>query len=356
MTFLNQLSRLFWNRDEQRLRAAWRLGLHSILLLALTSLFIVGLMLLAVLLDLASGANLGDILAGTSPIAWVEAPWVTLVIVPLATFLGVLSATFLSGRWFDRRLFKNFGIRLSKVWWVDFAFGLALGAILMGLVFLVGWLIGSLQVTGFFKVYGYQSSFLSGFIQGLIFFILVGIYEELLSRGYHLINLAEGLNSKLLGEGWALVLAYLISSVIFGLLHLDNPNATWVSTINIALAGVFLGLGMVLTGSLAIPIGLHITWNFFQGNVFGFVVSGINVGATVIATEATGPIWLTGGNFGPEAGLLGLGAMLVGGVLTLVWVRRKGKLALAEYLTVYEPRARRTDQITQVDRPNLDAD
>jgi uncharacterized protein len=348
--------RVFWNPKDGRLRALWRLGLHTLIMILLTSAFTVGLMLLAVLLDLASGANLGDILAGTSPMAWVEAPWVTLVIVPLGTFLGVLSATFLSGRWFDRRRFQQFGIRFSRSWWADFAFGLGLGALLMGLVFLVGWLSGSLRVTGFFEVYNQDGGFIAGILQALVFFVLVGIYEELLSRGYHLVNLAEGFNRKWIGRRWALILAYLVSSLAFGLLHLGNPNATWVSTLNIALAGAFLGLGMVLTGSLAIPIGLHITWNLFQGNVFGFAVSGIRTGATVIATEVTGPAWLTGGNFGPEAGLLGLGAMLVGSVLTLVWVRRKGKLSLAEDLAVYEPRTTRANQKTGSDTPNQDVE
>lgn len=348
--------RAFWNPNEQRLRAFWRLVLHTILLLLLTSTFTIGLMLLAILLDLASGANLGDILSGTSPIALVEAPWVTLLIVPLGTLFGVLLATFLSGRWFDRRPFKKFGIRLSKVWFVDFGFGLGLGALLMGLIFLVGWLTGSLRVTGFFEVYNQDTRFLGGFLLSLVFFICVGIYEELLSRGYHLVNLAEGFNHPLIGKRWALILAFLVSSLVFGLLHLGNPNATWVSTINIALAGVFLGLGMVLTGSLAIPIGLHITWNFFQGNVFGFAVSGVRAGATVIATKATGPAWLTGGEFGPEAGLLGLGAMLIGSVLIFLWVRRKGKLALAEDLAIYAPRVKRADPQIHSDTPNLDAD
>ncbi|MBW6466368.1 MAG: CPBP family intramembrane metalloprotease [Brevefilum sp.] len=346
----------FWNPKEQRFRAFWRLGLHTLLVILLTSAFTVGLMLLAVLLDLASGANLADIIMGASPIALVEATWVTQVIVPLAALMGVLSATFLTGRWFDHRRFERFGIRLTKAWWADFAFGLVLGAVLMGLVFLVGWLTGSLRVTGYYEVYNPDTRFFSGLVMSLVFFICVGIYEELLSRGYHLVNLAEGLNHPLLGQRGALILAFLISSLAFGLLHLGNPNATWVSTLNIAFAGVFLGLGMVLTGSLAIPIGLHITWNFFQGNVFGFPVSGIQTGATVIATEAIGPTWLTGGSFGPEAGTLGLGAMLVGSVLTVLWVRRKGKLALAEDLAVYEPRTRRLDQQTGFDTPNLDVD
>jgi len=212
----------------------------------------------------------------------------------------------------------------------------------MGMIFLVGWRTGLIQITGFFKSFIPDSSFLSGFIQALIFFIFVGVYEEVLSRGYHLVNLAEGFNGNRINERWALVLAFIVSSLIFGLLHMGNPNATWISTLNISLAGIFLGLGMVLTGSLAIPIGLHITWNFFQGNVFGFAVSGVNTGATIIATESAGDQWLMGGPFGPEAGLLGLVAILLGSLLTILWIRQKHHLGLHSRLATYEPRKKET--------------
>ncbi len=356
MAILNILTRVFWNQDEKRVRALWRLAIHAVLFMMLTSFITVGLTVLAALFRLASGTRLRDVLGVNDLTTLINAPYATMVIAPLAAFLGVLGATFFAGKWLDCRPFKAFGFIFSKRWWQDFAFGLGLGALLMGLIFLVGWLTGSIHVTGFFKAFNQDISFFWGFLQALFFFILVGIYEELLSRGYHLVNLAEGFNGRLFGERGALILAYLVSSLAFGLLHLGNPNATWVSGVNIAMAGVFLGLGMVLTGSLAIPIGLHITWNFFQGTVFGFAVSGIRTGATLIATEATGPAWLTGGNFGPEAGLLGLGAMLIGCVLIIFWVRWKGKLALAEELAVYEPRINRADYQIQSDTPNLAAD
>ena len=137
-------------------------------------------------------------------------------------------------------------------------------------------------------------------------------------------NLSEGLNFGANGSKRAIMIAWILSSIVFGLFHLDNSNASFVSTSNIVVGGLLLGFGYILTGELAIPIGLHITWNFFQGNVFGFPVSGNTIPlevATFFKIDQTGPELWTGGKFGPEAGLLGLGAMLVGMILIVAWVR-----------------------------------
>ncbi len=335
MNLFKSLGRVFWNKEEKRLRALWRIGLHTILVLVLTAVFMVAILFITVVIDAIAGTNLQDVISGSELMALMDIPWIGTVLIPAATCAGIVLATFLAGKFIDRRKFREFGIVFSPKWWADFSFGLGLGALLMAFIFLVGWATGNFRVNAFFQTFNQNVSFLSGFLQSLIFFLFVGVYEEVLSRGYHLINLAEGFNHKLIGKRWALVLALLVSSLLFGLLHLGNPNASWISTLNISLAGVFLGLGMVLTGSLAIPIGLHITWNFFQGNVFGFPVSGVNTGATIIATETIGPAWLTGGAFGPEAGILGLFAMIVGSGLTLWWVSGKGKLTLQSKLAEY---------------------
>jgi uncharacterized protein len=177
---------------------------------------------------------------------------------------------------------------------------------------------------------GPQAMLAHGFNTGALF-LCVGVYEELLFRGYQIRNAAEGLNFPVVGPRNAVILAWVLSSAFFGYLHADNPNATLLSTLNITLAGMMLGLGYALTGELAIPIGLHISWNFFQGNVFDFAaVSGLEpVGATFLSTEGGGPGLWTGGPFGPEAGLLGPAAMILGSILIALWVRlRSGKLAI----------------------------
>ena len=178
------------------------------------------------------------------------------------------------------------------------------------------------------------------FIAFLVLFASVGFYEELMSRGYYFKNLAEGFNFGPVGRKVAIFLALLISAVIFGLLHAGNPNATTFSTINLFLAGVFLGVPVLLTDELAISIGVHIAWNFFQGNVFGFPVSGYTIfRTTVIDVAQGGPDLWTGGAFGPEAGLLGIAAMIVGSLLMIWWVKRtRGTVGFAHSLAEYQER------------------
>jgi uncharacterized protein len=334
---MKKIKRLFWNQKQKRLRTIWRLVLHASLVFVLTGVLMIAFLFMTVIGDAIFGTDLIGVVDRNDPMGMLSNPWLGSVLIPIATLTGIFLATVISGRWLDRRKFQDFGLRFSKVWWREFGFGLFLGAFLMGFIFLFGWLIGNVQVVGFLKSFSERGSFLTGFLQSLVFYLFVGFYEELFSRGYHLVNLAEGFNDRIIGKRWAVILALAISSIVFGLLHMNNPNATWVSTLNISFAGIFLGLGMVLTGRLAIPIGLHITWNFFQGNVFGFAVSGTMRGVTLIATESVGPVWLTGGKFGPEAGVMGLMAMVIGSVLIILWVKRGGNVKLRDDLAVYEP-------------------
>jgi membrane protease YdiL (CAAX protease family) len=253
---------------------------------------------------------------------------ITLLVTTLSIWLG--------GRLLDRRRFADFGLRFDRAWWVDFGAGLILGGLLMALIFVIEWSAGWIAITGAFAIGNLHMPFALAILLALLYYTSVGINEEVLTRGYGLRNLAEGLNLPRIGLRRAIVLAWLLSSVVFGLLHIGNANVTTMSIVNIMLAGMLFGLPYILTGRLGLSIGLHITWNFFQGNVFGFPVSGGGSQMTVIATIEQGPDLWTGGAFGPEGGLVGVAAMLLGCLLVLIWVRRSDKhatlhLPLAQY-------------------------
>ena len=298
----------FWNSSQRRPRALWRIVLF---------LLVMSLLMFALIFILP-------------PFRYEVSPFVEVV--------SILLAAWASAWLWDRRPFADYGFHFNSQWWRDFGFGLMLGALLMTGIFLVEWMAGWVEVVDTIHEGVLPGAFLPSWVFFLMTFVAVGISEELLTRGYLIRNLAEGLNMPPLYEKYAVLLAWLITAVVFGLLHLGNPHMNTLSTANLIVAGLFLGLGYIMTGELAIPIGLHISWNFFQGNVFGFPVSGISRfrQVTLIATKQHGPELWTGGAFGPEGGLLSLVAMMGGSVLILLWLRHhNGHLHLATNIATY---------------------
>lgn len=309
--------RVIVNPAERRLRLMWRLIFFVGAILAV-SLFAT---LLARVLTGGSGILTG---AGFDAL-------LALIVFSFAIWIASLVA--------DRRPFAEYGLHLSREWWRQFGFGLLLGAVLMAFVFGVQLAFGWIEIEETFVTSNTAVPFAIAILQPIMLFICVGIYEELLVRGYLLKNVAEGFSFSPLLQRGGVIVAYVFTSVLFGAMHLGNPGATLISTANIALAGFFLGLGVLLTGELALPIGIHITWNFFQGNVFGMAVSGTDwVGATVIQSAETGPDLWTGGIFGPEAGLIGIAAMILGSLATIWYVRRRqGSASIHDKIAVYKP-------------------
>jgi len=315
----------FLDRSTGRLGALWRLGIQYWAYWVLVQLFF-GLLVVPLLLAVWGGPNGSDGLdTSVSSDYYAVVPLISGV-----AGLAVATLTvWLAGRFLDRRPFSAFGFRLGAGWWLDLLFGMVLGALLITAVFLVELGLGWVEVTGSFETHG-GAPFVISILFPAATFVCVGISEEMVSRGYQLKNAAEGLNHPALGPRGAILLAWFLSSALFAMLHADNPNATLISTLNIVLAGLMLGFGYVLSGELAIPIGLHITWNFFQGAVYGFPVSGFGAfGPTLLTTEQGGPELWTGGSFGPEGGLLIPAVMLLGISLIALWTRlRTGKVSL----------------------------
>jgi uncharacterized protein len=316
---------LFLDRSTGRLRALWRLAIQYWAFRVLVPL-VFNLLMVALLLAIWGGqAPSGVLDVPVSSDYYPVAPLVSGV----AGLVAAIVTVWLAGRFLDRRSFSEFGFRLGAGWWLDLFFGMVLGALLMTAVFLIELGLGWVEVAGSFETQG-GALFVISMLLPVATFLCVGISEETVFRGYQLKNAAEGLNHPALGPRGAILLAWVLSSVFFAVLHADNPNATPISTLNIVLAGLMLGFGYVLSGELAIPIGLHITWNFFQGAVYGFPVSGFGAfGPTLLTTEQGGPQLWTGGSFGPEGGLLVPGIMLLGMSLVALWTHlRTGKVSL----------------------------
>ncbi len=313
------LKAFFWNREQARLRTGFRIILQL-------TLFYVIMKSLKLLIGVP-----GEITISTSL-------WIILALAAIR-LLRVLISVWLAGRFLDRRPFAEFGFHFKKDWWIDLSFGLVSGVILIGSVFVIELAAGWITISDTFQTVNPGQFFIMPYFIFLMFFLCVGFSEELFYRGYHLTNLAEGLNFKFFGPKAAIIFALIFSSLLFGIFHLGSPNASVVSTLNIVLWGILFGGAYVLTGSLAIPIGIHISWNLFQGNVFGFPVSGVTFPAdtvTFISIDQAGPELWTGGAFGPEAGLLGFFAIILGILLIVGWIRwRKGSVKL--YVQLAQP-------------------
>ena len=282
------LARIFLSPDEPRLRAGWRLLIHT-LLLFLFGLIIGGIAALLGLLDLDSIG--GQIL----------------------NFLIITGSVYVARRWLDRRSFESLGLKLDHHTLVDILAGIGITFVQMGFIYVLMLALGWLTFEGFAWEFDPINVVIANVIRFLIIFIFVAWNEELLSRGYHLQTIASGLNLF-----WGVI----ISSAVFGLLHLRNPNATWVSAAGIFFAGVYLAYGYIRTKQLWLPIGLHIGWNFFEGVGFGFPVSGLDIYALTRITVHGPELW-TGGAFGPEAGLIVLPSLLLGGVLIYFYTMRR---------------------------------
>lgn len=148
---------------------------------------------------------------------------------------------------------------------------------------------------------------------GLILMILVAYSEELIVRGYLLNNLMQSCNK------WV---ALAISSGFFALMHLANPGFTILSFANILLAGLLLGANYIYTKNLWFGMLLHFSWNFFQGPVYGFEVSGLKFSG-IFHQSISGPLIWTGGEFGFEGSLLCALLMLLAFIATASFFKKK---------------------------------
>jgi membrane protease YdiL (CAAX protease family) len=305
---------IFWNEMQNRLRAGWRVLIQLIL-------FFVLLIGSYILINIFSKSGLSIAIAE--------------LLSELFYLAGGLGLAWLMARFVDHRPFADFGFHLDRKWWLDLGFGLALGAFLMTGIFLslkaAGWITAIVTATT-----KYDVSFFWAFLLKVVYLAIVAINEELAFRGYLLRNLAEGFSYQRIGARGAIISALLLSAMAFGLGHLANQDVTILSTLNLVVSGLVIGLSFLLTGELGISIGMHLTWNLFMGTVFGFPVSGAAPTTHLFSIQQTGSILWTGGAFGPEGGLIFFAWFFIGSGLLVLWIKwLRKQITLHTPLAVY---------------------
>jgi len=214
----------------------------------------------------------------------------------LATLIAVLAAYKLMTAVFDRRPLAAVGLAFHPRWWRELGRGLAVGAAMLLLASMLEGGCGFARFTFSTHPMVRVGSFT------FLLFAVAATNEEVLFRGYPFQRLAESITPA----G-----AVVATSALFGLAHLGNPHSTWTSTLNTALIGVPFAIAYLRTHSLWMPIGMHFIWNFLLGFFLGLPVSGLTIPASVLTAHVRGPLWLTGGDYGPEGGLLTTGAILL---------------------------------------------
>lgn len=187
----------------------------------------------------------------------------------------------------NRKTTEDMGLTPVKRDYKDLLIGLLLGAASITLIIGINYIMGDTRFNGVHITWD--------LLLGLILFISVGFVEEILVRGcfQHIIYYRHGI-------AWAII----IPSLIFSVMHFLNPNISYIAALNIALVGIVFGIMTYKSGNLWMAIGYHITWNYFQGNIFNIEVSGSAYGRGLIKSIRVENNLLNGGAFGIEGGLI----------------------------------------------------
>ncbi|WP_270941195.1 CPBP family intramembrane glutamic endopeptidase [Romboutsia lituseburensis] len=240
-----------------------------------------------------------------------QEPIILMVSLVLFAFSSLL--VFFRVKVIEKRKISSIGF--AKDGWIKkYLVGFLIGIVMMGIIVLILYGFGYITI----DKNPIQPVGLSSLPVILIFlfgWIIQGGTEEVLTRGW-LMNV--------LGARYNIVLGLIVSSLLFSFMHLLNPNVNYIAVINIALVGLFYGLCVIKTNDLWAVCGMHSAWNFAQGNLFGFEVSGNNVPVgSLMDFKLIGSDFVTGGVFGPEAGIVST-IILVASILILLFLDKKG--------------------------------
>jgi membrane protease YdiL (CAAX protease family) len=224
-----------------------------------------------------------------------------------ANLCSAVIATYVCAKALEHRTFGSVGLKLHTGWRRLFVLGSILGAGTLALAIAAEAGAGS-------AAFGPQPhsavQLLSNFFGVFVVFVMAAAFEELLFRGFAFQALVHNA-----GPAAAIV----ITSVFFGLAHLDNPHPTLISTVNTVVAGIWLSVAYLVTRSLWFSTALHYSWNLVMVYLFGLPVSGISTYDTlgVLAGQDRPPVFISGGDYGPEGGVAATVVLLLSTLL--IW-------------------------------------
>jgi CAAX protease family protein len=235
-----------------------------------------------------------------SPLPWLSHGqamlfWYNILLLP-----GLLALYKLLTMLLDHRPLRSVGLTFHSRWKNELGIGLAAGTVMIVAVACLERVGGLADFSARTEPAGKIA--LGGFFL-LTLLIVAAAAEELVFRGYPFQRLVDS------GGKGAAVATF---SALFGVAHLANPFHSWISLVNTVLVGVLLSICYLRTRALWLPIGIHFAWNFVQGYVLGFPVSGLNLAESMLKARNHGPLWLAGGAYGPEGSILTLGVILAG--------------------------------------------
>lgn len=215
------------------------------------------------------------------------------LLITLFSFAFISLLVFFRVKVIEKRSFSSIGFNKNN-WLKKYSLGFLIGLAMMSIIVLILFPFGYITVEKN-PIQPVGISAIASVLVILFGWIIQGATEEIVTRGWLLNVLSTKYN---IGVG------LLISSTLFGLMHLTNPNVNYIAVINIILVGLFYGLYVIKTNDLWAVCGMHSAWNFAQGNLFGFEVSGLDVSVgSLIDLNLVGSDFVTGGIFGPEAGI-----------------------------------------------------